>query len=652
MKYPHGNDHVTGLLLPLSALRTRDNLGIGEFADLPTLAEWCSRVGFRLIQLLPVNDSGDQSSPYSTLSALALHPIHIRLRDLPELEQTPRRTALLRRITQLRRRFDGPGRFSYPEILDAKMQFLHEIFDLEHESITTDSRFVDYVTANRWVVRYAVFRALKDHYGGRSWTQWPEHTEPDETLIETIWNDEKLGPRARFYAWVQMHLAAQFAAAAERVAAKGVALKGDIPILMNEDSTDVWYQRDIFDRSLNAGAPPDMFSALGQNWRFPIYDWEKLADRDYDWWRIRLHEAERYYHAYRIDHVLGFFRIWAIPATDSSGISGVFKPQHGIDVNDLRSIGFDDGRIRWLAEPHLRGDELRSWISEAQIGELCTRIGEEDLYLFRDDLGGEAGIEAIVADSDAREQIINAHRDRALNTLGDGRYAISWNFRECSRYITLAPDEKERFEELVARTGALDNELWADHGRRLLSVMQESTDMLACAEDLGVIPEAVPRVLTDLGILGLRISRWAHDWDAPGQPLIPVDRYPELSVFAPSVHDTSTLRDWWENEEGREELWWASGRTDPAPARFDPGTAEHILRYFATATSRIVVFQLQDILALVSEFRTEDPRQERVNVPGSYNDFNWTWRMPVSIEEVASNETIREIAGSIVKTRG
>ena len=653
MKYPHGSNRVAGLLLPLSALRTRDNLGVGEFTDLPVLGEWCSRTGLRLIQLLPVNDSGDQSSPYSTLSALALHPIHLNISSLPELQSSAASGAIKKRLSQLRKQLDGAGRFSYPEILYAKMALLREIWESEHQSVLDDPAFAGFIASNPWVRTYGVFRTLKDQFDGRAWREWPEEfRDPEETLVDRLWDEKGTGPNARFYAWLQMRLAEQFRGAAEALSEMGIALKGDIPILMNEDSADVWYHRAIFDLSLTAGAPPDMFSALGQNWRFPIYDWEALAARDYDWWRLRLREAQRYYHAYRIDHVLGFFRIWAIPATDDSGVTGVFKPQTGITTEDLRSIGFDEGRIRWLAEPHLRGEELRSWISPDLIDRIFTRIGEEDLFLFRSDLAGEQEIESILDRSEAREELIAAWRDRALTAIGDDRYAATWYFRECSRYISLGNDEKDRFEQLVARTSVRDNELWADHGRRLLSVMQESTDMLACAEDLGVIPEAVPRVLSELGILGLRISRWAHYWDQPGQPLIRAEEYPELTVCAPSVHDTSTLRDWWENEEGRRELWRVLGETDPLPATFDPDVARVVLGYFAAARSRIVVYQLQDLLALVSDYRVEDASRERVNVPGTYDDFNWTWRMPIPVEEMRENAALIEHVASIVEKRG
>ncbi len=652
MRYPHGSDRIAGVLIPLAALRTEHNLGVGEYADLPTLAQWCRQVGFRLIQLLPVNDSGDESSPYSTLSASALHPIYLRIRELPEMTGSPRVGRWETALADIKRKFDGPHRFDYHEILESKIALLREIFVANKDRIMGDDRLTVFLSDNPWVVAYAVFRALKDRYDGKRWTDWPEHRDPTARSVEKLWNDPDLSDLTRFYTWLQVRAAEQFEAAAKAVADCGVALKGDIPILMNEDSADVWFDREIFDRTLNAGAPPDMFSNDGQNWRFPIYDWSRLRADDYGWWRRRLREAARYYHAYRIDHVLGFFRIWAIPAADDSGITGFFRPQHGFGSDDLKAIGFDEGRIRWLAEPHIPGDELRGRFDDKELSALWHAIPGEDLYRFRPDIAGEASISTVLADGDSRRWAIDAWRDRALATLPGGRYAYTWNFRHCSRYQTLNDDEKGRFEDLVARYALMDNDMWANHGRELLTVMRDTTEMLACAEDLGVIPEAVPRVLEELGILGLRISRWAHEWDQPGQPLIRVEDYPELTVSAPSVHDTSTLRDWWENEDGREELWRIVGGAGDAPVRYDRSVAEAVLSYFIRARSRIVVFQIQDLLALNPAFLAVDPHSERVNVPGTYNSFNWTWRLPVTMGELSGNEALSQSIKAVLSTGG
>lgn len=641
MKYPFANRRIAGVLVPLAGLRSEMSVGSGEFADLATLGDWCVQTGINLIQLLPVNDTGSQSSPYSALSANALHPLYLRITDLPEypLLSKDARKEIDQRLSDAKTTFETPVRFDYRAVLEMKLALLRLIFDTVDPTTTFSKEITAFQRKNGWVKSYAVFRALKERNGERPWTEWPTEREVDSDGLARLWKSAELKKDTRFHLWVQLRVSEQFSAAASYLDSRGIALKGDIPILMNEDSADAWVDRDIFRPELRAGAPPDMFSGLGQNWGFPIYNWQRLEERDFDWWRNRLKNAARYYHAYRIDHVLGFFRIWAVPQGNYSGIPGFFWPQHGISEDAFRDAGFDEGRLRWLQLPHITGTELRERLgehAEKLIATIFTRVGDEDLYLFHTSVTGEQMIADLEIPEAIREWLLTRYRDRALTRLPDGSFAPTWTFRDCSRYRSLGDTEKERFEQLVAHAGAASNELWADHGRHVLSVMKESTEMLPCAEDLGVVPEAVPRVLQRLGILGLKIPRWAHYWDQEGQPIIPFHEYPDLSVCAPSVHDTSTMRGWWENEEGRETLWTMLGMDGPCPERFDPATAREVYRGALNSGSRIVVFALQDLLALSPEIIHDDPDQERVNVPGTYNDFNWTWRMPLTLEDLQS----------------
>ena len=302
----------------------------------------------------------------------------------------------------------------------------------------------------------------------------------------------------------------------------------------------------------------------------------------------------------------------------------------------------------------MSGEELRSVLGShfyTLTDSILRQLPGEDLFLFSSEVEGEHAFAALNVSDEQRQWLLERWRDRALVELPDGRLAPTWTFRSCSRYQSLSDGEKERFEALVASRGADSNELWSDHGRRILTVMRDATDMLPCAEDLGVVPAAVPRVLEDLRILGLRIPRWAHEWDRPGQPLIPFHEYPELTVCAPSVHDTSTMRGWWEQEEGREELWRAVGMDGPCPTDFDPSVARAVYRGVFKASSRIVVFQLQDWLALAPETLHEDPAQERVNVPGTYNDFNWTWRMPLTLEDLSGHSTLNAEVSALTALR-
>ena len=663
MKYPHSDTRIAGLLVPLAALRSEHSTGCGEFADLPALAGWCASAGLKIIQLLPVNDSGGDSSPYSAISACALHPMYLRIDALPELtliDDTVKRDVQLA-LNTLRSTQAGRPRFSYDEVNTGKLNILRTIHAALPAGTPSLAGEMDhFLEENPWVKAYAVFRTLKDRQEQRAWMHWSKHQEADQALVETLWNTPELQHATRFYQWLQLRLAGQFSQAAAEVSKLGVALKGDIPILMNEDSADVWYRPEVFRRELQAGAPPDMFSRLGQNWGFPVYNWQNLEEENYQWWRQRLRQAARYYHAYRIDHVLGFFRIWAIPRGNSTGLPGFFWPQDGISRDELLEAGFDQERLRWLKEPHIRGDQLREALGpdvqvESLEGAVLRRIGGEDLFLFAPEICGENDLSEIALPQGSpetlRDWLLDQYRDRVFLDLPDGRLATTWTFRECWRFQTLSQGEKERLEEIAARHQSSSNELWAGHGRTLLQFMMETTEMLTCAEDLGVIPEAVPRVMKELGALGLMIPRWSHYWDRPGEPAIPLGEYPAMSVCAPSVHDTSTMRGWWEGEAGREILWELAGQDGPCPQVFDSETARRVYGALMRCGSRIVVFQLQDLLVLDPDLPRTEPAQERVNVPGTANSFNWTWRMPIPLETLNGTTPLTAAIQELVKLR-
>ena len=654
MQYPHGTARVGGILTPLAAIPSDQSIGCGEFPDLVILGRWCNSHGMRLIQLLPVNDTGTQSSPYSALSAFALHPIYARVADFPEFQDADSGGAILAQVDAARAAHKGSGRFAYQSVLSAKMELLRALYTATDAGERSGAEIDAFITEHPWIPSYAVFRYLKEKNAGRSWRYWDSHREAGPDEIKALWNDPALRTDLRFFAWLQMRLSQQLRNAALELDKMGVALKGDIPILMNEDSVDVWADREIFITELRAGAPPDMFSHLGQNWDFPIYNWQRLAERDYDWWRARLREAAQYYHAYRIDHVLGFFRIWAIPRNNFSGIPGFFWPQRGFNREELHAIGFDDGRIRWLAEPHLRGHVLRDVLGES-FGRLppetFAQVGTEDLYLFGPGVRGELDIEQLGLNREQTEFLLSQFRNRALIALPNGEFAASWTYHACDRFENLFDDEKERLRRLIAHSASESNELWARHAYKLLKVMRDTTEMLTCAENLGVVPEAVPRVLDALGILSLYIPRWAHYWDKEGQPPIPPAEYRPDSVCAPSVHDTSTVRGWWQTESGRDLLWRTLGLPGDAPAVFDAFAARTVYEGFARSASRILVLQIQDLLVFEPRLLHPDVAQERVNVPGSYNDFNWTYRLPILLEEFVRIESIGREVETITAAR-
>jgi 4-alpha-glucanotransferase len=527
-------------------------------------------------------------------------------------------------------------RVRFNEVLDAKRAVLSEVFSQCAASIREGAELTEWMAKNEWVRAYSAFRFLKDQNEQRPWSTWTELRDPDRAAIRRMWDSEGVASELHFHAWVQMRLEQQLTRASSELSAMGILLKGDLPILMDADSADVWANRDFFNLSLRAGAPPDMFSELGQNWGFPVYNWDALASDDYSWWKNRLRQADKFYHAYRIDHVLGFFRIWAIPSRQESGTMGYFYPAAEITSEQLLNAGFTAGRIRWLSEPHIEREIVdRLLEGHTELMDRCfLRIGSEDLFLFSSAIQGERDITELPVSPEVRDELLSIFRDRALLRTGPDTFAPSWKFRECSRYDGLFDEEKEQFESIVAENGTRSEVIWEQQGRRLLSFMNTTVPMLTCAEDLGVIPESVPRVLEDLGILGLRIPRWARRWSEEGQPYTKPMDYPFLTVCALSVHDTATMREWWKADPSRKLFWKSIGLKGACPDTYDVATARVVTRAVLDAGSAICIFQIQDLLAASENLRVPKAEDERVNVPGTYNDVNWTYRIPVRLEEL------------------
>jgi 4-alpha-glucanotransferase len=479
-----------------------------------------------------------------------------------------------------------------------------------------------------------------------------------------LWADKNLKKEHLFWVWLQEALDAQFSKVSKAVADLGIVLEGDLPILMNEDSADVWAHPEIFHSELSAGAPPDMYSPEGQNWGFPIYNWEALAAQGYAWWKERLAVAQKYFKAYRIDHVLGFFRIWASNRFDYSSALGRYVPFIPIDQKDFNELGFDKGRIRWICEPHVPTGEVwdalrNNWggpVTEDKVaaaaGEVFAkaldRIGDEELWLFKPSIRGEKDIDALKLHPAARTYLFTAFHNRIFLEYEKGHYFPVWYYRNSRAYISLTEGEKNSLEALLAARQASSEKIWEDQGKKLLSVLAASSAMLPCAEDLGAVPDCVPRVLSALKILGLRVLRWHREWKKDGQPYIPFGEYPELSVCTPAVHDSSTVREWWETEADQAQLSGFLG-VPSLPRVYNPGTAKIILSKVAAAASRFRVFQIQDLLHLSARWYASDPSSERVNVPGTYNEFNWTYRLPAAIAVIGEDAEFTKAVEDLAK---
>ncbi len=671
MRLPSSPHRITGVVIPVSSLRTQRSCGSGEFADIVPFAEFCAKAGVSLIQLLPVNDTGTESSPYSALSAFALNPLYLSLRDLPEAEP------FQKEINAIRDAHDSRERFDYRSLRAAKMDVLYAIFDSREKEIIADPSLERWIAANPWISDYAVFMNLKRRNLDASWKEWPKMRTPSRAEIRDRWESPARKSTHLFYAWLQMRLDGQFSQAVAECAKLGVYLKGDIPILMNEDSCDAWALPEFFRDDLRAGSPPDDMNPLGQNWGFPIYNWDNMREDGFSWWKARLRTASRYYAAFRIDHILGFFRIWSVPEGNDSGVLGWTTPHEPITFSELASRGYSGDRLRWVTEPHVptrvvedaNGHDYLA--AHGSLKRVMDRVGAEELWTFKGDIRGERAIRGAGLPDAVAEALVSRWRDRLLQITGRDEagkplYCPIWNYRDTTAWKSLSDGERADLERLFSEKLERGERLWRAQAVELLGTLVGDVDMLPCAEDLGSIPACVPDVLAELGIYGLKVARWERAWNAPGQPLRPFTDYPELSVATTSVHDSSTLRGWWDDEGGADALlayWRASGVAVPetgADKKLTPEIARRVLSAVARARSRILSVPLQDFLALSSDYYGTKSENDRINIPGSVTAFNWTWRIPVRVDALKKDKRLigaiadiaREHAESMDSSRG
>lgn len=303
-----GIKHHHGIAIPLFSLISEKSTGIGEFPDLALLIDFCEKIGFDVIQLLPLNDTGLDTSPYNALSAYALNPIHIGILSLPNVEKIPQFAEKI----QILKKYNNTPRVKYDPVRELKKEFLHDYFSLVYADVSKTPEFEAFCKENPWLEPYALFKALKEGHGFLSWEEWPPFEKnPSPSQFASL--KENFKEEIAFHIFMQFLCFQQFESIKTYAQKKGILIKGDIPILISKNSAEVWHQKELFFIDLSAGAPPDAYSAVGQDWGFPIYNWETIVKQGYAFWKQRLRVAEKLYHMYRIDHVVGFFRIWSVP---------------------------------------------------------------------------------------------------------------------------------------------------------------------------------------------------------------------------------------------------------------------------------------------------------------------------------------------------
>ncbi len=677
----------TGVVVPLGALYTEKNKAIGEYPDLVDFAKFCKTCGIQIIQLLPLNDTGTQSSPYSALSAFALHPIYIRIRDIAEFKPLYESNENFKKqYDTFIQKYEYTNRYDYDGILNTKIQLLKMLYEKTQAGQTgkPQEELSKFIKANDWVKIYAVYKNLKWNYMQASWKTWHDNDQhkSEEEILE-LWHKMAFKKEHLFYAWIQMLANNQLKQSVDQVHQMGILLKGDLPIMMNEDSCDSWAYPNIFNQNLRAGSPSDGENPTGQNWGFPTYNWKFLKENDYSWWKERLKIAERFYDAYRLDHILGFFRIWAINSADVNALNGHTDPYSSIKREELYEHAFDDDRIRWLSQPHIPTCVVEdiTWNHEtahAILKKLCDQIPGEELWLFKKSVSGSAQIMAAkfgslctadVADR-IKEKLVQCWSDRTLIEAAKNKFVPMWTYSKSTSWQTLNPTEKNILEELFAELNTKNEKNWKKQATEILTSLTGCVKMQPCGEDLGVNIACVPEVMKKLNIFGLRVVRWNRSWFEEGQPYVPFKKYDELSVTTTSVHDSSTIRQWWNEEKPSVQAFirenYAAFEIDAAMCdesqikleaerisaqEFSPEIAKCIMSVSAKSNSLWYVPPLQDFLFMNKSYWLENASDERINVPGTVTKFNWTYRLPVSVEALNKDTNLIDSITDICKNR-
>ena len=624
---------------------------MGEFTDLQLLVDWAVKTGMNVVQILPINDTTAthtwvDSYPYAAISVFALHPLYLHLEGIAKLKDKKAAAEL----SQLRQELNAKDFVDYEPVMAAKWKFLKLLYQQEKHKFLADPEFQHFkATQGSWLVPYAAFSALRDRFDTPDFHQWPAEFRTPQHLAELT--DEAAPDFDEFglHFFTQFHLDKQLRAAVQYGRERQVVLKGDLPIGIYRHSVDAWTQPELFHMDQQAGAPPDDFSTTGQNWRFPTYNWERMAEDNYGWWRQRLGHLARYFDMLRIDHILGFFRIWEMPESSVEGLLGHFAPDLPLHRDEIqRRLGwFDYGR---LCEPYIRQHMLTDIFGEDAPAVLAEFLhaGAYGTYQFKAALNTQRRIEAYASAQSAAHPEKAAFYQRVLPGLyqlqnevlflpaGNDFYHPRITLNKTYSFRELDGDEARRrlYDDIyVDFFYHRHEEFWRTQGLIKLPAVRYATNMLIAGEDLGMVPASVPGVMKQLGILGLHIQRMPSD---PGTEFGHPDTAPYLSVVTPGSHDMSTLRGWWEEDRVRTQRFFETTLghfRQLAPYYAEPWVIREILVQHLHSPAMWAIFPLQDLLGIDGHLRRADPHDEQINVPSNPQHF-WKYRLHLTLEEL------------------
>lgn len=646
---PCENWKGAGTAIPVFSIRSESDFGVGDFTDIKKMIDWCAKTGQKILQILPINDTvmtgtWVDSYPYKANSTFALHPMYVNPWEVGTLKDKRRRDYYAHEANEL----NMLDQIDYEKVNNLKNEYLKEIYFEQKGNTLQSSSFKDFVRKNEyWLKPYAAWRVLRDLYNTPDNSLWEEYAEYNADRIDKF--VEEKNDEIYFHYFVQYYLDKQLREARDYGHSHGVVLKGDIPIGISRYSVDAWMYPRLFNMDCQAGAPPDDFSVLGQNWGFPTYNWDEMARDGFKWWKNRFEKMAEYFDAYRIDHILGFFRIWQIPLNAVHGLLGYFNPALPFSPEELRH-DYDF----WINVDLQTKPLILDWMLNDFFGEYKDEVKEKyldhvggDRYALKGFIDTQEKVEAFFAGKSRDEKtdrIINA----LLGIIDDvlfiedpyqkGHYHPRIAAQYTYQYRILTDYEKWCFNRLYNDFFYhRHNDFWYGKAMWKLPPLLDATSMLTCAEDLGMIPDCVPAVMNKLEILSLEIQRMPKD---PHLEFGDTWHYPYYSVCTTSTHDMGGIRVWWESDPAVAQKFFNNvlHESGQAPFYAEPWICDKIIDLQLKSPSMLCILPLQDWLSSDGDLRRKDPRQEQINEPANPRHY-WRYRMHITIERLLSEDS-------------
>ena len=666
-----------GVYVPIFSLRTENSQGIGSYTDIIKLVDVCNKMGASLIQLLPINDTTDKgewcdSYPYKQVSCFALNPVYIDLLDVYDKMPSEMRNE----IYQKKRLLEQSPTVDFPAVFKFKMDILKRIFAIIEKDFAKSKELDAFLKKNgHWLKPYALYVTFRAVFGTNEFRKWPKYSKVTPEEIEKL--SEQMKDKLLFTYWIQYIADVQYKKSYDYASEHKVALKGDLPIGVNINSVECWAFPNLFRLHMCAGAPPDDFSADGQNWGFPTYNWDVMEKDGFAWWKARLQRMSELYHALRVDHVLGFFRIWEIPRDSCvRGLLGHFFPSNPLTRKELENMGLWD--IDRYVKPYVRWHLIRNKFG-AKAEEIAKKYfvarnqdANDDYYDFKKEYDNEAKIyDALQKDSTLSEAQKSQYQQSLFELISSVLLVPDGERDECYHVRTEITKEKvemtkdgpiilpnpslvelddgtrKKFEDLyVDFTYRRQTDLWVQKAQPKLAILKKSTKMLICAEDLGQITPGIIKCLDQSGLLSLRVQRMSKD---PNYDFDDFHQFKYLSVACPSTHDTSSLRGWWEENRSVTSKFWYEvlSRHEDCPRELSTYFQEMIIKQNIYSNSMWSIFLLQDLTGIREDLRRQSPEEERINYPVDPN-YKWRYRYPYTLEELAQNQGfIKQMRGLV-----